>query len=369
MLLSSLAAVGFLVVQGPPPLVHRVMALVPMAMQADKPYVPPTPEVLVVPSTPPVAKDLPAPAPSEQSSDTVPLQADTGKPLQKELPAPIAGGDVPAVSQNTEPPSRVAEIAVSGPAEDGKPRRRPLPAPIAGEGAFSGIQLAQAPATNEEILRRLEKLEQENRALKQQLNSGGAAPSTSGGLQPRQAPAQMIGGWRVSLYPWNAESSISGGAMNVFNMPNQRIDATLGQTDQNRPNRVRRPSTDMFVYRLEGWLHVTKGGRHELGFETNCGFDHPCNLVVNLGGVQVLNRRAERIDTKILEAGLDLEPGDYPVEIIFGLSKSKFIKWEPARVSLFPLYRPPGEYNYRTFGPRELLTESNPSIPMGLPRR
>lgn len=335
MLLSGMAALGLLVAGEPAVPVHRVMAAALM-MGSEKRYEPPTPEVVTVPDIPPAAAPAPALVPQAQVQDiAVPPQADTGRPVQRVLPAPIAG---------------------EGPAGD-------------------ITRLAQAPTSTDEVLRRLERLEQENRKLRQELDAaktapaGGGAPSTAGGLQPRLMPAQMVGGWRVSLYPWNPESSTGGGAITVFNMPNQRISATLGQKDQNQPNRIRRPSTDMFVYRLEGWLHVTRSGRHELGFEVNCGFDHPCNLFVSLGGVQILNKRAERIDTKMLQAGLDLEPGDYPVEIVWGLSKSKFMKWDPARVSLFPLYRPPGEYNYRTFGPRELLTEAKPGIPMGPPPR
>ncbi|UOK73981.1 hypothetical protein [Ancylobacter polymorphus] len=331
MLLSGVVALGFLVAGEPAVPVHRVMAAALM-MGSEKRYEPPTPEVVPVPDTPPVAQAVPAPVPQVRMQDiAVPPQADTGRPVQRALPAPIAGE----------------------------------------AGRADTVRLAQAPTSTDEVLRRLERLEQENQKLRQELEAAknAPAPGTADGLQPRLMPPQMVGGWRVSLYPWNPESSIGGGAILVFNMPNQKISATLGQKDQKQPNRIRLPSTDMFVYRMEGWLHVTREGRHELGFEVNCGFDHPCNLFVSLGGVQILNRRAERIDTKLLQAGLDLVPGDYPIEIVWGLSKNNFIKWEPSRVSLFPLYRPPGEYNYRTFGPRELLTEAKPGIPYGLPQR
>lgn len=35
----------------------------------------------------------------------------------------------------------------------------------------------------------------------------------------------------------------------------------------------------------------------------------------------------------------------------------------------YPLYRPPGEYNFRDFRAGELLTEASPSVPYGMPQR
>lgn len=328
------------VLAGGAPLAHfeRTMGMALIAGYGPEHYEPPKVEQVPTPDIPPAASQMPAPAPQITVSDmAVPKQADTGRPVQGSLPAPIA-------------------------ASEGPPR-------------FD--QLAQASPSNEEILRRLERLEQENQRLKQELDTARsasplpAAPPSPGSLQPRQAPAQMIGGWRVSLYPWNRESSTTGGATSVFNMPNQRFNATLGQAppNPNNWNRVHRPSTEMFVYKFEGWLHVTKPGRHEVGFEMNCGFNHPCNLVVDLGGVQLINKRAVNFTNTILQAGLDLERGDYPIEVVFGISQNRFINFQPAGVSIYPLYRPPGEYNFRTFGPSELLTEASPSIPNGMPRR
>lgn len=300
-------------------------------------------------------------------------------PTIEQVPRPEVAPQ-PGVLLAPPPQLKMSDLAVAPQADTGVPVMGRLPAPIARTEAVARFdRLVQAPASNEEILKRLERLEQENQRLKQELSAGkggavGAATTVvpPSAIQGRQAPPQMIGGWRVSLYPWNRDAFIGGGATSVFNLPNQRFDATLGQTPYDRSkdwNRVHMPSTEMFLYKFEGWLHVIRAGRHELGFEMNCGFEHPCNLVVMLGGVQLINRRDQKFENTLLQAGLDLEAGDYPVEVVFGLSQNRFMKFEPKRASIYPLYRPPGEYNFRNFGPSELLTEASASIPNGMPRR
>ncbi|OYZ99751.1 MAG: hypothetical protein B7X99_06770 [Rhizobiales bacterium 17-65-6] len=329
MLVSSLAAVGLLVASEPSVLVHRAMAAMIIGGNGQTPYEPPKPEVVPAPAEAPQATPLPAPLPSIARVPPPKPPAPDGRPRPGTMPAPIAGAP--------EPPRR----------------------------------LAQAPS-NEEILRRLEQLEQENRQLKQQMNSGaGAAPA--GTLQPHQIPAQMVPGWRVSLYSWNREGEARGGPLTSFNLRNQRFNATLGQRPLNRSSvreRHQRATDEMFVYRFDGWLHAARAGRYELGFEVTCGFEHPCNLVVKLGGQQLVSIRDKKFNNTLLQTGIDLEAGEsYPLEVTFGISQNTYFKFKPMAVTLYPLIRPPGELNFRDFGPGELLTEAKPGVPYGMPPR
>ncbi|WP_371349426.1 hypothetical protein [Ancylobacter sp. IITR112] len=321
MLLSAVAMLGLVVGGEPTPHVHRVMGMLLLGGNGQVPFEPPTPEQAPPPGEPSWADALPAPLPS------------------------IATGPQP------EPPS-----------PDGRARPGQMPAP-------PPVRLAQSPS-NEEILRRLEQLEQENRQLKQQVTGGGAAPAAT--VQPRQLPAQMVPGWRVSLYDWNREGEVRGSPLASFNLRNQRINASLGQRPINRSSVRERHAgvtDEMFVYQLSGWLHVTRPGRYELGFEVTCGFEHPCNLLVRLGGAQLVSVRDRKFDNTLLQTAQDLEAGDYTLEVVFGISQNTFFKYRPTGVTLFPLIRPPGELNYRDFGPSELLTEAKPGVPYGMPGR
>ncbi|MFG1225660.1 hypothetical protein [Xanthobacter wiegelii] len=327
------AALGAPQIESARPPVRLAMAAALIAGNGQKRYEPPTIEEVPAPKTPPEAARLPAPPPQQGLARAEIVPEVPGVPVRQTLPAPIAGSE-----------------------------RR---------------QLAQAAPSTDDILRRLDRLEQENQRLRQELEAEkkrAAGPATGGStLQPRQAPAQMVSGWRVSLYPWNAKGYVTGSPLVVFNIKNQRFDATLGQRPPDRGDivqRNQRATNEMFVYRFEGFLHVTRPGRNEIGFDVTCGFNHPCNLVVKMGGVQLINIQHQNLENRILVAGLDLVAGDYPVEVTFSLASNRFIKFDPRnRVQLYPLYRPPGEYNLRDFGPGELLTESNPSIPYGLPAR
>ncbi len=323
------------------PHVKLAMAAPLLLANGEKRYEPPTQVEVKAPqdSVPPATLDLPSPV-------RTPLHAE-----QRPLSAPTDAG----------------------------PRAEALPAPT------SRQLIAQAPQTNEEILRRLERLEQENRELRQKVNPQTAAPPPASAVPPPaaagpapqgRAPAQMIPGWRVSLYPWNAEGFINGDPIRVFNIPNQRFSGTLGQAAVDRSDRrlareIRRfgHTNEMFIYKLEGWLQVKQPGQYQLGFEVNCGFGHPCNLLARIGDQQLFNERHKKFENQMLFQGRTLPVGNYRVEVVFGMATNKFMKFAPERVSLYPQVRGPGEFNFRNFGPEELLTEAHASIPSGMPAR
>ena len=84
--------------------------------------------------------------------------------------------------------------------QPGVPVQGKLPAPLAGS---ERMQMAQAAPSNSEILQRLDRLEQENQRLRKELEAskGQSALPAVPDVPPRgQAPAQMVSGWRVSLY-------------------------------------------------------------------------------------------------------------------------------------------------------------------------
>ncbi|MFG1225280.1 metallophosphoesterase family protein [Xanthobacter wiegelii] len=320
--------------KAPRPPVRLAMAAALIGANGQKQYEPPTIETVPTPSTPPSPGVLSAPPPQQGIASTPLVPEQPGVPVQGKLPAPLAGSE--------------------------------------------RMQMAQAAPSNSEILQRLDRLEQENQRLRKELEASKGQPALPAvpNAPPRgQAPAQMVSGWRVSLYPWNPDGYVTGSPLAVFNVRNQRFDAALGQRPLKLDRRYqvdtgRNATNEMFVYRFEGWLHVTRPGRHEIGFDVTCGLGHPCNLVVKIGGVQLINIRRQNLENKILLAGLDLTPSDYQVEVTFGLANNRFVKFDPHnKVLFYPLYRPPGEYNLRDFGPGELLTESNPSIPYGPPAR
>lgn len=328
MLLSGLALAASLVTAEPSTLVHRTMGMMLLGGNGQVPYETPTPEVVAPPAE--------APAAAER------------------LPAPL---------------SSIAETpAPAPPPADGRPRPGQMPAPLAGSiAAEKPVQLAQT-TTNEEILRRLEQLEQENRQLKQQMGAGSGGGQA---LSPAVPRAQMVPGWRISLYDWNPEGVARGGPHASFNMRNQRFTAMLGQRpiDRSKIRERHQKSTDqMFVYRFDGWLHVTRPGRYELGFEITCPFEHHCNLVVKVGDQQVFTVRDRKFDNTLLQTGIDLEARDYQIEMTFGLSQNRFFKFKPMAVTWYPMIRTPGELNFRDFAPGELLTEAGPGVPYGMPR-
>jgi hypothetical protein len=276
-------------------------------------------------------------------------------PKAEAMPAPVMTPRMP----QREPAAGTADI---------KPEALPAP--------FPADRLAQADSSQEEILKCLERLEEESRRLRQQLpqNQPTTAPVQSGGPSPQRLPAQMVPGWRVSLYEWNAEGNTSRDPIKVFQVRNQRFTARLGQREIHRgdrsvPRLERRAghTNEMFVYKLEGWLSVTRPGQYQIAQEVNCGFDHPCSLIMKIGDQQIFAERNRNYDNKLIYQGRELAAGAYKVEVLFNI-KSNFMKFDPERVSIYPQIRGPGEHNFRDFQPNELVSESDPSIPTGLPR-
>lgn len=284
-----------------------------------------------------------------------PAPATGVSPKSGSMPAPVRG------RSNNEPERDAPPVGAS------KPVAGRLPAPIQEQ------RFAQASPSNEELLRRLERLEEENRRLREKDKSSSlpSGSSLNTNMERRSAPSQMIPGWRLSLYPWNAEGFINGDPLKVFNIRNRRISALVGQRPPSRDNIMETyfgHTNEMFVYKLEGWLHVTREGTYTLGIEINCGHGHPCNLLARLGEQQLFSERHQRFENKMLFQSRELPVGDYWMEIVFNIATSRFNKFEPQRANIYPQIRGPGEYNFRDFGPQELLTEANASIPGGPPR-
>ncbi|WP_370101451.1 hypothetical protein [Bradyrhizobium yuanmingense] len=219
------------------------------------------------------------------------------------------------------------------------PKAEAMPAPV------MAPRMAQASPSQDEILKRLDRLEEENRRLRQQLpqNQPAASSAPPGAPSPQRLPAQMVPGWRISLYEWNAEGNTSRDPIKVFQVRNQRFTARLGQReimrgDRSVPRLARRAghTMEMFVYKLEGWLNVTRPGQYQIAQEVNCGFDHPCSLVMRLGDQQIFAERNRNYDNKLIYQGRELAAGAYKVEVIFNMTKSNFMKFDPDRVSIYP---------------------------------
>jgi hypothetical protein len=313
------------------------------------------------------------------------------KPTEVEVPVAPGTEKLAIVELPARLPSpRVAEVKIPSLPNDA-PVAMALPAPIMAPRA-SSTQLIDRPppkdfqvaqVTNDEMLKRLERLEQENKQLREQLNKetpGSKQPTVvpsrpTSAINPQTVPAQMVPGWRVSLLPWNATSSTSAEPISVFILENQSINGLLGQ--HKRPAGDPQMSTtqqmfgytdEMFVYRLDGWLHVTKPGTYQIGAQASCVEKHPCNLTVKLGGQQIITVTNQIMDSRMLFQGRELDVGDYQMEISFGFSKNSFGKFDPRRMSVHPLIRAPGDQNFRDFGPTELITQADASIPVGPPR-
>ncbi len=281
-------------------------------------------------------------APKEQE-----VKADTSQPLVPEaLPAPVM--------KPREIEKRATDFIPADPSPD---------------------RLAQA-TSQEEILKRLERLEEENRRLRQQAqpNTPQTPPAQSGGPVAQRLPAQMVPGWRISLYEWNNEGNTSRSPMRVFQLRNQRITARLGQhpirpgdRTYSRAERFQGSTNEMFVYKLEGWLNIREPGQYQLGWEVNCGFGHKCNLIARLGGQQIFGEFNRNYENRMLYQSRELAAGAYQYELVFNMSNNSFMKFAPDRVSLYPMIRGPNEPNFRDFGPDELVTQNDPRIPTGLP--
>ncbi|MFL9828060.1 hypothetical protein [Rhodoplanes sp. SY1] len=157
--------------------------------------------------------------------------------------------------------------------------------------------------------------------------------------------------WRVRLYPWKADSDVRfSDHLRSLEMRNQPFDATLGQETR----------TQMFVYKLEGVFQPQTSGRYVFGFDTRCGFGHPCNLIVRIGGQEVLRITKQQNLSQMLTGAVTVTEGNrYPVEIIFGLAHNNFIKWQPQRVALTVALRESDENNFRDFRAGELVPATN----------
>lgn len=277
------------------------------------------------------------PQPPPTSQELAPLNAET----------PIRPGALPA-------PLLVAPGTRAMPGLDGAAPPHAslsLPAPP--------MQLAQV--TNEELLRRLERLEQENRQLRSQ--GAGQTPAPRSGLESAPLPAQVTTGWWVHLHSWNAEGNLGAGPLRTFRYDPQRFNFAIGH----RPELTHNLRSEIYLYRYEAWLRVTQAGTYQVGANLNCAWNHWCSVAISLGGVRLAQFEGNNsgVVNHIVFAARTLEPGDYRMEMTFNLTRSQFINYRPTEVTIEPVIRTPTDMNFRPFGPNELLIPDRRDVPLG----
>jgi hypothetical protein len=226
-------------------------------------------------------------------------------------------------------------------------------------------QAQQAQVSNEELLRRLERLEQENERLRRQQGSGSTQePAPRNGLPGSRLPAQVSSGWWVHMHNWNAQGHLGAGPIRTYRYDQQKFNAGVGHAKQNLPD-----SEELYVYRYEAWLRVTTAGTYQIGAVLNCEFNHWCDYTVALDGIRLAQFRGTNsgVQNQMVFASRQLEPGDYRMEMTFHLSRNAFIKYNPALVTMEPAIRGPGDMNFRPFGPDELLVPDRRDVPIGPP--
>jgi hypothetical protein len=241
-----------------------------------------------------------------------------------------------------------------------------LPAPFLLSPRPTMPQMQQAQVSNEELLRRLERLEQENERLRRQQGSATAQdPAPRNGLPGSRLPEQVTSGWWVHLHNWNAEGHLGAGPLRTFRYDQQRFNYTIGH----RPNANLADGGEIYLYRLEAWLRVTNAGSYQIGANLNCEFNHWCDVTIALDGVRIGEFRGTNngVRNQLVFASRQLPPGDYRLELTFNLSRNSFLKYNPALVTMEPVIRGPNDMNFRPFGPDELLVPDRRDVPIGPP--
>lgn len=227
----------------------------------------------------------------------------------------------------------------------------------------SGGTATQAQ-TNEDILKRLEALERENRELKRQMGSSStAAPAPRSGLETQPLPPQTTPGWWVHIYDWNARGVIERDPGETFRYDQQKFNVTIGCTARSAPE-----CTSAAVFRFEGWLRVAKAGTYQIGARLATPWRHSFNLTMKIGGITVYEQKrmgADGIHNDIAFVGRALDPGDYRIEYIWGISTLSFIKYNPAGVVMEPMLRGPDDMNFRPFNDGELLVPDRHDVRLG----
>lgn len=222
------------------------------------------------------------------------------------------------------------------------------------------VQTAQV--SNEELLRRLEKLEEENRRLRADQQTSGNAPRQ--GLPGSNLPMQVTSGWWVHLHNWNKDGKLnSPQALKTYRYPVQPFHAATGFREVNWAG----DWDELYIFRHEGWLRVTEAGTYQLGAELTCGFNHPCHFSVRVDGVEIAQLRRENVTNQLIYGSRHLEPGDYRIELVWSIAQNSFIKYNPGIVTMTPRIRTERDMNFRDFAPDELLVPDRRDVPLGPP--
>jgi hypothetical protein len=269
-------------------------------------------------------------------------------------------------NQKPSPPPKLLEL----PSLNADKAIRPsgLPAPLLTEKRPEMPRLEQhAQVSNEDLLRRLERLEQENERLKRQQSApgpttGGDAPR--GGLSGARLPGQVTSGWWVHMHAWNAQGNLGAGPLRTFRYDQQKFNYGVGHAKKHLP-----ASGEIYVYRYEAWLRVTTAGTYQVGATLNCEFNHWCDYTVSLDGIKLAEFSGNNngVQNRLVFAARQLEPGDYRMEMTLNLSRSSFLKYNPALVTVEPMIRAPTDMNFRQFSSSELLVPDRRDVPLGPP--
>ncbi len=201
------------------------------------------------------------------------------------------------------------------------PQHRPMPA--------LGQQHAQAsPQDLQDLRRRLDQLEEENRRLRGQGGSGVSATAPREGLPSARLPEQVTSGWWVHLHQYNTGGDLGAGPVRTFRYDQQEFNTTLGFRETNAVQ-----WNEINIYRFEGWLRVTQAGTHQIGAVLNCAWEHPCNYSLMLDGIRIAQFSGQHGGTnnQMVFGARHLEPGDYRMEMVFYVPKTNFLNTHRTR--------------------------------------
>lgn len=240
-----------------------------------------------------------------------------------------------------------------------KPEGLPLPYliepnPRAMATLDAPLVLAQASPNLNDVMQRLEALERENQRLRRELDDTKNAPRS--GLPGAALPRQTRHGIWVHIHDWNAEGIADAGKQtNTYVYTPQEFPATIGYT---APNNLR-------TFRFEGWFRVKTAGTYQVGGRIDCGeFGHPCAFSIRLDGTEVL-REVLTSTNLVRYAERYLEPGDYRIEYVWGLTRNNYLNYRPHTARFQAVVRTPEDMNFRGFAEDELLVPDRQDVPIG----
>jgi hypothetical protein len=224
-------------------------------------------------------------------------------------------------------------------------------------------RLAQAsPQDLQDLRRRLDQLEEENRRLRGQGGAGASTAAPRDGLPGARLPAQVTSGWWVHLHQFNKDGNLGAGPTRTFRYDQQEFNTTIGFRETNATQ-----WSEIFIYRFEAWLRVKEAGTHQIGAVLNCPFEHPCNYSVSLDGIRLAEFTGQHSGTanQLVFGARHLPVGDYRMEMVFFIPRTSFLKYRPHAVTMHPKVRTVADMNFRDFGSDELLIPDRRDVPIG----